>query len=139
MLTRNRIMAFVPSADLGRSRGFYEGTLGMRVLYQDGFAVALTSGGIMIRVTQVGKFTPQKFTVFGWEVANIEQAVAKLLARGIVFNQYGMPGQDEQGIWTAPGGAKVAWFNDPDGNVLSLTRFPTKSRKPRARKTSAGQ
>ena len=129
MLTQNRIMAFIPSTDLDRSRAFYQKTLGMRVLYQDNFAVALVSGGVMIRVTQVGEFTPQRFTVFGWEVRDIEAAVKKLSARNIAFQHYGMPDQDEQGIWTAPGGARIAWFQDPDGNNLSLTEFATKSRK----------
>ncbi len=134
MLTRNRIMAFIPSSDLNRSRTFYQNALGMRVLYQDDFAVALISNGVMIRVTQVGKFEPHRFTVFGWEVADIERAVKKLKSKKIKFLHFGMPDQDEQGIWTAPSGARVAWFSDPEGNNLSLTEFATKSRKPQSRR-----
>jgi catechol 2,3-dioxygenase-like lactoylglutathione lyase family enzyme len=134
MLTRNRIMAFIPSSDLDRSRKFYQHTLGMRVLYQDDFAVALISNGVMIRVTQVGKFEPYKFTIFGWEVSDIERAVKKLKSKKIEFLHFGMPDQDESGIWTAPSGARIAWFSDPDGNNLSLTQFATKNRKPLSRK-----
>jgi catechol 2,3-dioxygenase-like lactoylglutathione lyase family enzyme len=138
MLTRNRIMAFIPSTDLDRSRNFYQHTLGMRVLYQDDFAVALISDGVMIRVTQVGKFEPQKFTIFGWEVSDIERAVKKLKSKKIEFQHFGMPDQHESGIWTAPSGARVAWFNDPDGNNLSLTQFATESRKPLAKRKNKG-
>ena len=131
MLRRNKIMAFIPSANLTRSRRFYETTLGMKVLYQDDFAIALESGGIMIRVTRVGKFIPYQFTVFGWEVVDIEASAKKLEAKKIALQHYDLPNQNDQGIWTAPGGEKVAWFLDSDGNVLSLTQFPTKSRKPK--------
>jgi hypothetical protein len=88
----------------------------------------------MIRVTHVGKFEPQKFTIFGWEVSDIERAVKKLKSKKIEFLHFGMPDQDESGIWTAPSGARIAWFNDPDGNSLSLTEFATKNRKPLAKR-----
>jgi catechol 2,3-dioxygenase-like lactoylglutathione lyase family enzyme len=123
MVNDAKIMGFIPSSDLDRSRAFYEGKLALRVLSHDGFAVAFNAGGIMVRVTHVGTFTPQKFTVFGWQVNDVAAAVAALKGVGIEFQRYGMPGQDDQGIWTAPGGAKIAWFLDPDGNVLSLAQF----------------
>jgi catechol 2,3-dioxygenase-like lactoylglutathione lyase family enzyme len=123
MLVNEKIMGFIPSSNLDRSRKFYEGTLGLQVTSHDNFAVALNAGGIMVRVTHVGPFTPQKFTVFGWQVGDVAASVSTLKNAGIEFQRYGMPGQDDQGIWTAPGGAKIAWFLDPDGNVLSLAQF----------------
>ncbi len=123
MLSHNKIMGFIPSSNLDRSRAFYEGVLGMRVLYQDNFAVALDAGGIMVRLTNVGQFTPQKFTVFGWEVPDIDKSVADLKKIGINFQHFGMPDQNAEGIWTSPSGARVAWFQDPDGNNLSVTQF----------------
>jgi predicted enzyme related to lactoylglutathione lyase len=49
--------------------------------------------------------------------------VLRLSERGVRFENYGMPGQDQRGIWKSPSGARIAWFKDPDGNVLSLTQF----------------
>jgi catechol 2,3-dioxygenase-like lactoylglutathione lyase family enzyme len=117
-------MAFAPTRDANKARQFYEGVLGLRVLSQDGFAVALDADGIMLRVTIVpAGFQPQQFTILGWQVPNIAAAVSALKQKGVQFENYGLPAQDAEGIWTAPGGAKIAWFKDPDGNILSLTQF----------------
>jgi hypothetical protein len=91
----------------------------------------LDANGTTLRVSKVRDFSPQQFTVLGWEVGDIVKAVTDLSAKGITFEKFGLPGQDESGIWTAPmvdnatGGAKVAWFKDPNGNVLSLTEYAT--------------
>ena len=79
-------------------------------------------GGPLIRVVKVQEFTPAPFTILGWEVPSIEDSVTQLAERGIVFEQYGMDAQDARGIWTSPAGARVAWFKDPDGNVLSVSQ-----------------
>ena len=97
--------------------------LGLRFVSDDQFALVVDSNGITTRITKVPNFTPQKFTVLGWEVSDIEKAVTELDEKSVSFEKYGFPGQDERGIWTVPGGeAKVAWFKDPDGNVLSITQ-----------------
>lgn len=124
MLASQKIMAFAPTLNAGIARPFYEGVLGLRVLSQDNFAIAIDAHGIMLRVTIVpAGFKPQPFTVLGWEVEDIGKAVSELAAKGVTFERYGMPGQDAQGIWTAPGGARMAWFKDPDGNILSLAQL----------------
>ena len=94
------------------------------VISEDRFALVLDANGTMLRVTSVQNFKPQQFTILGWDVANIDETVSDLNQRGILFEKYGMAGQDERGIWKSPSGARVAWFKDPDGNVLSLTQFP---------------
>ncbi|MFE9575750.1 VOC family protein [Nocardia sp. NPDC006044] len=81
------------------------------------------NGGTMIRVTAVEKLVPQPFTVLGWAVADIAGSVAALVSRGVEFVRYDGIGQADNGVWTTPGGDQVAWFTDPDGNVLSLTEF----------------
>jgi catechol 2,3-dioxygenase-like lactoylglutathione lyase family enzyme len=125
MLGAHKVMAFAPTLDTGKARPFYEGVLGLRVLSQDNFALALDANGIMLRVANVPpSFKPQPFTILGWQVPNIAAAVGALKAKGVQFERYGLPTQDAEGIWSAPGGAKVAWFKDPDGNTLSLTQFP---------------
>jgi catechol 2,3-dioxygenase-like lactoylglutathione lyase family enzyme len=125
MLGSHNIMAFAPTLDANKARPFYESVLGLRVLSQDNFALALDANGIMLRVTNVPpSFKPQPFTTLGWQVPDIAKSVSELKQKGVRFESYGMPAQDADGIWTAPGGAKVAWFKDTDGNILSLTQFP---------------
>ena len=121
MLAQLSTIGFIPSADLERSRTFYERALGLAVTYADGFALVLGSGPSQIRLVAAGEFRAQPFTVAGWEAPDITTTVTGLLANGVVFERYDAMVQDELGIWTAPSGDRVAWFRDPDGNVLSLT------------------
>ncbi len=123
MLDDAPIMAFVPTMNLDGARAFYEGTLGLSVEEQTEFAVALNGGGCRLRATLVEQLTPQPFTVLGWVVDDVEAAVKDLTERGVEFTIYEGMGQDANGVWTAPGGARIAWFRDPDGNTLSLTQF----------------
>ena len=121
MLTTAATVAFVPSTDLARSRAFYEGVLGLEVLSQDGFAVVVRAGDVPIRITNVGsELRAQPFTVLGWEVDDVHAEVRELAGRGVEFLVFEGMGQDEDAVWTAPGGTEVAWFRDPDGNTLSL-------------------
>ena len=123
MLESARAIAFVPAADLGRARGFYEGTLGLEVLNVSGFACVFRVAGATLRVALVAELSPQPFTVFGWEVRAISETMAGLAERGVEFLRYEGMDQDAAGVWTTPGGDQVAWFRDPDGNVLSLTQL----------------
>jgi catechol 2,3-dioxygenase-like lactoylglutathione lyase family enzyme len=124
MLESSDLVAFVAATDLRRARTFYEQTLGLPVLEQDDFACVLDAHGTMLRVTAVPEVARGGYTVLGWHVADIAAAVRDLTARGVIFLRYEGMNQDEQGVWTAPGGAKVAWFADPDGNTLSLSQEP---------------
>jgi catechol 2,3-dioxygenase-like lactoylglutathione lyase family enzyme len=123
MLDSSEIVAFVPAADLFRARAFYEQVLGLPLVSQDDFACVFDTHGTMLRVTAVPGLAPAGYTVLGWKVTGIEAVVAGLAARGVVFTRYDGMNQDDHGIWTAPGGDKIAWFTDPDGNTLSLTQF----------------
>ena len=123
MLGSAQIVAFVPTLDLAKAHSFYEGILGLRAVSQDPFAVVFEANGTMLRVTKVQQFHPRQFTILGWDVADIADSGARLSARKVKFENYGMPGHDQQAIWKSPSGAHVAWFKDPDGNVLSLTQF----------------
>jgi catechol 2,3-dioxygenase-like lactoylglutathione lyase family enzyme len=125
MLRTHNIVAFVPTTDFGRARAFYEGKLGLEFKYDDGFALVLDANGIMLRIAKVPDFAPARFTILGWEVNGIDETIGKLGEKGIEFEQFGLPNQDESGVWTAPGGDKVAWFKDPDGNILSLSEHVT--------------
>jgi predicted enzyme related to lactoylglutathione lyase len=122
MLGSKKIIAFIPTRDTQKARSFYEGALELSFVSEDQFALVLDANGIMVRVTKVPEFKPQQFTILGWEVQSIEEVVSGSQQRGVSFEHYGLKEQDHRGIWTAPGGAKVAWFKDPDGNVLSVSQ-----------------
>jgi catechol 2,3-dioxygenase-like lactoylglutathione lyase family enzyme len=115
------IVAFVPTKDFEKARAFYEGVLGLRFVKNDGFAMVLDANGIMVRVAKA-QFTPAPFTILGWQVPDIEKMVAGLQGKGVQFERFGFFEQDALGIWIAPSGDKVAWFKDPDGNVLSVSQ-----------------
>jgi catechol 2,3-dioxygenase-like lactoylglutathione lyase family enzyme len=129
MLKSRPIIAFVATIDPLRARAFYAGTLGLRLVSEDGFALAFDAGGTMLRVATVQALQPAPYTVLGWTVPNIRKAVHELIGRHVQFQRYDGMGQDEQGIWTSPSGAKVAWFQDPDGNTLSVTEFESSPKK----------
>jgi catechol 2,3-dioxygenase-like lactoylglutathione lyase family enzyme len=121
MLGSIDIVAFVPTKDTEKARAFYEGVLGLRFVKDDGFALVLDANGIMVRVAKA-QFTPASFTILGWQVSDIKKVVTGLQGKGVQFERFGFLEQDELGIWTAPSGDKVAWFKDPDGNVLSVSQ-----------------
>ena len=123
MLQLSDVIAFVSSTDLDRSRDFYERTLGLRVIEQNPYACVFDAHGTMLRVTAAGVVATPGYTVLGWKVTDIDGTARELAARGVVFSRYDGMDQDERGIWTTPAGDRVAWFQDPDGNVLSLTQF----------------
>jgi catechol 2,3-dioxygenase-like lactoylglutathione lyase family enzyme len=116
-----KIVAFVGTRNPQRAKDFYRDALGLNLVSEDPFALVFDVNGTMLRVTPVPQLTPAKFTVLGWAVGDIEATVKQLQEAGVVFERYDFP-QDELGIWTAPGGAKIAWFKDPDGNVLSVSQ-----------------
>src|ERR1700689_4003818 len=121
MLGSIDIVAFVPTKDTEKARAFYEGGLGLRFVKDDGFALVMDANGIMVRVAKA-QFTPAPFTILGWQVADIEGVAAGLQGKGVQFDRFGFFQQDALGIWTAPTGDKVAWFKDPDGNILSVSQ-----------------
>ena len=122
-LAENRLMAFLATRDGARARAFYADTLGLRVLSDDGFALALDAGGTMLRIQKVGAFTPHPFTAMGWQVPDIEATVHALTRVGVTFQRFPGMDQDARGIWQSPSGARIAWFQDPDGNTLSLSQI----------------
>lgn len=120
-----RPVSFILTADRLRAKPFYAGVLGLKILAEDPFAVTFDlGGGATMRLTDLPDHKAAGHTVLGWTVADIGAAAADLKARGVTFTIYDGFGQDADGIWSAPGGgARVAWFTDPDGNVLSLTQL----------------
>jgi catechol 2,3-dioxygenase-like lactoylglutathione lyase family enzyme len=122
LLAACKVIGFVPTKDAAKAREFYEGKLGFQFVSDDHFALVMRAGETMIRIAKAPDFTPVPYTVLGWEVRSIEEIVAWLQNRGVVFEKYPWVQDQEMGIWAAPGGDKVAWFKDPDGNVLSVSQ-----------------
>lgn len=123
MLNTSKIIAFVSTLDLVRARAFYEQVLGLSLVSDEAFALVFDANGMMLRVTKVQELAIAKYTVLGWDVSDIRAEIAWLTQRGVVFERYdGLP-QDELGITSFSDGARVAWFKDPDGNLLSITQF----------------
>lgn len=123
MLTEQTLKAFVPTTDPKKAKEFYQGKLGLSLLSEDNFALEFDVHGTPLRITTVHELAPHPFTVLGWDVANIETSINELKSKGINFEHYKGLQQDELGIWTAPSGTRVAWFKDPDGNILSLSQL----------------
>jgi len=123
MLTTSDVIAFASTADLARARPFYEEVLGLPLVEESPYACVFDAHGTMLRVTAVPTVARPGYTVLGWSVADIVGAVTALEARGAPFARYDGMEQDVHGIWTTPNGDRIAWFTDPDGNVLSLTQF----------------
>jgi catechol 2,3-dioxygenase-like lactoylglutathione lyase family enzyme len=119
-----RLVAFAATTDLERSHAFYGGVLGLERTEASPFANAYDVGGTSLRVTRVERVAPAPYTVLGWRVDDVSAAIAALGARGVAVRRLAGVEQDDDGVWTAPGGARIAWFEDPDGNLLSLTEPP---------------
>lgn len=118
------LIAFLATTNAARSKAFYSDVLGLRLVEDSPFALEFDVGGTMLRIQKVETLTPHPFTALGWQVPDIAAQIADLAQRGLVFERFPGLDQDAAGVWTSPSGARIAWFKDPDGNVLSLTEFP---------------
>ena len=119
------LIAFVPTRDPAKARKFYEKTLGLDFVSEDPFALVFNAHGTTLRVANVSSvkdFRPAPFTIVGWHVTNASDTVGDLQKKDVRFERFPGMDQDAQGIWQSPSGAKVAWFKDPDGNILSITQ-----------------
>jgi catechol 2,3-dioxygenase-like lactoylglutathione lyase family enzyme len=121
MLRDARLVSMVPTSNRERAQRFYEETLGLTLLSADDFALVFQVSCATLRVVSVQAVEPAAFTTVGWHVTNVETVLAELISRGVEPVRFEGMTQDDVGIWTAPNGDRVAWFRDPDGNLLSVT------------------
>jgi predicted enzyme related to lactoylglutathione lyase len=123
MLNDKKLKAFVPTIMPDKAKSFYRDILGLTLLSEDNFALEFEANQTLLRVIIVQEFKPQPFTALGWDVDDITATIKLLNEKGVVCEQYSFMEQDKLGIWNSPGDSKVAWFKDPDGNVLSLSQM----------------
>jgi predicted enzyme related to lactoylglutathione lyase len=114
---------FLATADAKRARTFYERALRLTFVADEPYALVFRVGSSLLRIQKVDRVSKVSHTLLGWAVRDIRSAVADLSDAGVAFQRYDGLKQDEKGIWRSPGGALVAWFQDPDGNTLSLTQY----------------
>jgi catechol 2,3-dioxygenase-like lactoylglutathione lyase family enzyme len=122
MLTTGKMVGFLLTKDYGKAREFYEAKLGFTFVALNQFALVMRAGVNLVRIVEAAQFTPLRSTVLGWEVGDVEAEVGWLAGQGVETEKYPWVADKERGIWTTPGGDKVAWFKDPDGNVLSVSQ-----------------
>lgn len=118
------MVGFLVTCDPASCRAFFVDRLGFREVGEDEHALVLEADGRMLRVQKARTHEPRTYTVLGWNVADIEATLERMVAAGVRFEAFGLPGQDARGIMTFPDGARVAWFKDPDGNILSIAQMP---------------
>lgn len=123
MLETSEAVAFLPTEDLDRAELFFHGVLNLELMSRSPYASVFQVGGATLRVTKVDGLRPQPFTVFGWLVADLRTVIRELRGKETDMLRYEGLTQDDDGVWTTPNGDLVAWFHDPDANVLSLTQL----------------
>ncbi|HPG07651.1 MAG: VOC family protein [Saprospiraceae bacterium] len=123
MLANGILKAFIPTVNPQEAILFYRDLLGFELMSEDDYAMEFNANGTLLRVTIVNEFVPQPFTILGWNIENLVFTVRQFNEKNIYFEIFDFLEQDDLGIWNSPGGAKVAWFKDPDGNILSLTEL----------------
>jgi len=124
MLANAIVTALLGTMQKEASTAFYRDTLGLKFVRDDGFAAIFEGKNATIRVSRVPAIAPAAYAVLAFEVDDIDKAVDALSAKGVVFQRYGFFVQDQRGVWSAPDGVKVAWFHDPDLNLLSVVQHP---------------
>jgi predicted enzyme related to lactoylglutathione lyase len=124
MLANETLKTFVPTIKPQEAKTFYQDILELKLLSEDNYGIDFDSGGTLLRVITVRELKPHEFTILGWNVKDIETMIRTLNGKGVYCEKYDFLTQDELGIWTSPNNSKVAWFKDPDGNILSLSQMP---------------
>jgi len=123
VLESAELVAFIPTSNLTQAKAFYGTMLGLLMEGESPVAVTFDANGTTLRCVLVERFTPFPFTIVGWTVQDIAATVTELTARGIAFERFEGIQLDALGVWRSPGGAQLAWFKDPFGNMISLTQF----------------
>ena len=126
MKSSRKPVSFIATDNPEKARVFFSDVLGLKLLENSAFALVFADGEHVLRVQIVPELFPASYTAHGWQVTNISTEVERLISKGVLFLRFDQLPQDNLGIWTSPDGHKIAWFNDPSENVLSLTQHNDK-------------
>jgi catechol 2,3-dioxygenase-like lactoylglutathione lyase family enzyme len=118
------VMAILGTADMDRALVFYAETLGLSVIASDAYGTSLEAGGTELRLTNVPAVVPTPYSQLAWRVTDLNAVALALEEIGVTMVRFDHLEQDEVGAWSGPGGVRVAWFHDPDRNLLSLVEDP---------------
>lgn len=121
MLESLNLIAFLTTSRPAESKEFYADKLGLIFMGEDPSFLIFDSNGIVLRIQKAKSFTPSSQTALGWEVSDVVHQVDDLIRAGVKMLRRPGLQQDQIGIWTAPDGTMIAWFQDPDGNVLTVS------------------
>jgi catechol 2,3-dioxygenase-like lactoylglutathione lyase family enzyme len=120
------VMAILGTADMDRALAFYAETLGLSVISSDAFGTSLEGGGTELRLTRVPTVVPAPYSQLAWRVTDLNAVAQSLADVGVALVRFDHLEQDDVGAWTSPTGVRVAWFHDPDRNLLSLVEDPSR-------------
>ena len=120
------VMAILGTADMDRALSFYAETLGLSVISSDAFGTSLEGGGTELRLTRVPTVVPAPYAQLAWRVTDLNAVAQSLAEVGVALVRFDHLEQDDVGAWTSPTGVRVAWFHDPDRNLLSLVEDPSR-------------
>jgi catechol 2,3-dioxygenase-like lactoylglutathione lyase family enzyme len=122
MLPEERLTAFLSTSNAARARAFYEGVLGLTCVDDHEFLITFDCGPARVALQKSSQpITPPHGTALSWQVKDLEGEMKALIGRGVVFERFEGHDQDEMGVWRPAPNTGVAWFKDPDGNLLSLS------------------
>ncbi len=122
MLGSAKVSVLIGATRPDAAKAFYQDTLGLTFVTDDTFALVFDANGTPVRVSRVPAVIPSTYAVLGFQVKDIAATIDGLAAKGVKFERFGFFQQDERGVWNAPDGTKVAWFRDPDMNMLSVVQ-----------------
>ena len=122
MLAEETLVAFLGTSDPERARAFYEGVLALPLVGDNEHLMTFQSGAARVALQKLSSVTPPQGTALNWHVRDLREIMRGLMARGVAFERFAGMEQDELGVWSPEPGTGVAWFKDPDGNLLSLTQ-----------------
>lgn len=124
MLANAKLQSIIWTSRISDAEIFYRDVLGLDLIKMSDGALVFDVGGSDLRVSPVPSTVPSEHTVMGFSVAGVDAVVTSMIAKGVELERFeGFP-HDEKGILTTPDGSSVAWFRDPDGNLLSVVQFP---------------
>lgn len=123
MLSHARLQSIIWTAHIDAARDFYQKTLGLALTAMSDGALVFDVGGSDLRVSPVPSTTPSAHTVMGFAVPDLDATLLALAGRGVTIERFPQFRHEPDGTVTTPDGTRVAWFRDPDGNLLSVVQF----------------